>query len=443
MPPADAPAPPADSAQEPLDALLRRHPVPTWRVVAWPVAAFISAALVWAAVATLEEVSVAVGEVVPQGKVKIVQHLEGGIVEEIFVSEGSRVRAGDPLARLNLATAGVNRDELMARLDGERLVRARLRAEAEDAPLTLPDDAAARHPDLASAERQAFDSRRQAIQSSRAVLEDQRRQRHLEVAELTAKKQAAVANLALARERLGMSTSLLSQGLTARMEHLELRAEVKSLEGEVDSLSQAVPRAEAAVAEAESRIAQDRDGFRRGVREQLGETEQAIARLNELLAAATDQNARADIRSPINGVVKRLRTNTIGGVVQPGEPIMEIVPDSDRLVVQARLHPVDRGYVHVGQPALVKISTYDFVRYGGLDGTVRYVAPDSTTDSRNAVYFEVIIETDRSYLGETEGSLPITPGMQATVDIKTGEKTVAAYLVRPVLKLRDEAFRER
>lgn len=443
MSPVDPPLSSPADLTGPLDTLLRRHPVPTGRVVAWPIVALLVALVAWASVATLDEVAVAVGEVVPRDKVKIVQHLEGGIIEEIFVREGSPVAAGDRLVRLNLATAGVNRDELLARLDGQRLLRGRLIAEAEGSALELPEDAAERHPAVAAAERQAYESRQQAIRSSRAVLDDQLRQRTLEVAELKAKREAAAGNLALARERLAMSSSLVTQGLTARMEHLQLRAEVKSLEGDLGSLDQAVPRAEAAAAEARNRIADDAARVQRDAREQLGEVEQGIARLTELLAAATDQGVRADIRSPIDGVVKRLRYNTIGGVVQPGEPIMEIVPVSDRLVVQARLHPVDRGYVHVDQPALVKISTYDFVRYGGLDGTVRYVAPDSTTDGQNAVYFEVIIETDRSYLGAEEGSLPISPGMQATVDIKTGSRTVLAYLVRPVFKLRHEAFRER
>ena len=166
--------------------------------------------------------------------------------------------------------------------------------------------------------------------------------------------------------------------------------------------------------------------------------------MQELLAQATDQGVRAEIKSPIDGVVKKLRTNTIGGVVTPGEAIMEIVPSGEKLVVEARLNPTDRGYVDAGQPAIVKISTYDFVRYGGLQGTVTQVAPDASTDAKSgSPYFEVIVETDKSWLGAEPGSLPITAGMQATVDIRTGSRTVIDYLLKPVLKLRDEAFRER
>ncbi|HYN39236.1 MAG TPA: HlyD family type I secretion periplasmic adaptor subunit [Rhodospirillales bacterium] len=427
-----------------LDALLVEHPMLSWRIVAWPIVALLTGLLVWAHVATLDQVSVANGEVVPQGKVKVIQHLEGGIIERIFVNEGARVREGDPLLRLDLATAGVNRKELLARLDNALLHRARVRALSEGAPLVLPADAAARQPLVAEAERQAYAARRRELESNAGVLREQARQRELEVQELEAKRKATASNLSLARELLKMSGSLLEEGLTARMEHLRLQSEVESLEGELQALGPALPRARAAVAEAGQRLREAEDRFRREARDEIGETEQTIARVQELLAQATDQGVRAEIKSPIDGVVKKLRTNTIGGVVTPGEAVMEIVPSGDKLVVVARLSPTDRGYVDAGQPATVKISTYDFVRYGGLAGTVTQVAPDASTDAKTgAPYFEVLVETDKAWLGSQPGSLPITPGMQATVDIHTGSQAVIDYLLKPVLKLRDEAFRER
>jgi adhesin transport system membrane fusion protein len=427
-----------------LDALLLRQPLPSWRIAAWPIVVLISGLLGWSSVATLDQVAVATGEVVPEGKVKIIQHLEGGIVERIFVSEGSQVREGDLLIRLDLATSGVNRKELLARLDNAILHRARVRAQSEGTPLALPADAAARQPNVAEAERQAYVARSRELESNLSVLREQVRQRELEGHELEAKRKAAASNLALARERLKMSSSLLEEGLTAKMEHLRLESEVQSLEGELQALGPALPRARAAVAEATQRVREAEDRFRREGRDEMGETEQTIARVQELLAQATDQGVRAEIKSPIDGVVKKLRTNTIGGVVSPGEAIMEIVPSSDKLVIEARLSPIDRGYVNPGQPARAKISTYDFVRYGALSGTVTQVAPDASTDPKTGTpYFEVIVETDKAWLGAEAGSLPITPGMQATVDIHTGTRTVMDYLIKPVLKLQDEAFRER
>ena len=429
-----------------LDALIARHPLPTWRREAWVVAALVAAAVFWSFVARVDEVVVAPGEVVPAGKVKVIQHLEGGIVEQIYVAEGDIVHAGDPLVRLDLATAGVNRNELLARLDREVLRRARLLAELAPAPvaLTLPKDAAARHPEMAQAEQKAFEARHRELAATVAALQEQVRQRELAVQELEAKRRVTGVNLGLAQERLQLSQSLLSEGLMAKMEHLKLQSEVESLQGELAGLGPALPRARAAVAEAEGRLREADGRFRREANDNLSDAEEQTARLTELLATATDQGARAEIKSPITGVVKRLRYNTIGGVVSPGDPIMEIVPTQDKLVIAAHLAPADRGYVHRGQGALVKVTTYDYIRYGGLEGRVIHVAPDSSTDAKNsATYFEVIVETEQAALGTADRPLPISAGMQAVVDIHTGNRSVANYLLTPVLKLRHEAFRER
>lgn len=430
-----------------LDDLIAHHPLPSWRPVAWPVAILLASFVAWSFVARLDEVAVAQGAVAPQGRVKIVQHLEGGIIAELFVGDGAVVAAGDPLVRLDLATSGVNRKELEARLDGELLRRQRLSAEAADEPWSpatdAQDQAARRQPALADAERRAFAARRRELEAAQSVISAQIRQRALAVDELVARDLAAKHNLALARQRLKMSEALLVDGLTARVEHLKLRAEVESLQGEVRSLAPAIPGARAAVTEAEQRLGELDVRFRREAEQQRGASEQAIAQLRELLAEADDQNRRAVVASPIDGIVDNIRTTTIGGIVAPGQALMDIVPTSGRLVIEAKLRASDRGYVHEGQPALVKISTYDFVRYGAVKGTVARVAPDAATSEHGMPYFPVIIETERSYLGDDKNKLPITSGMQATVDIHTGSRTVVDYLIKPVLKLRDEAFRER
>lgn len=431
------------STSEKLDMLLNQNPLPGWRMVAWPVMILLMAGVIWANFATLDEVSIATGEVVPAGRIKVVQHLEGGIIQEIYVTEGDTVREGQTLLQLDLASGGTNQEELLVRLDSERLVKARLEAEADGIDLAFPEDVADRRPAIVAAQRQAFDARQRELFSTLQVMREQVKQRELEVEELTARARAVESNFNLASERLKMSKSLLSEGLTARMEHLELEAEVENLQGEMGSLKPAMPKAQAAVEEARQRLQESESRFRREAQDQLGKIEENIARIGELLSDATEQGIRAEIKSSINGVVKNMRYNSIGNVVKPGEPIMEIVPTGDQLVVEAKLNPVDRGYVTEGQAATVKISTYDFTRYGGLEGAVIRVAPDSSTDENGAPYFRVVVQTDKNYLGVVEGDLPITPGMQATVDIHTGEKSVMDYLVKPVLKLRHEAFRER
>jgi adhesin transport system membrane fusion protein len=427
----------------PLDELLVKRPMPSLRVAAWPIMILITAVLTWANFAKLDEVSVALGKVVPLGKTKVVQHLEGGIVQEIYVSEGDTVSVDQDLLLLDLASGGTNREELQVRLDSELAARARLQAEAEGRTLKFPRTLETRQPALVEAQRQAHDARQRELKASISVLKEQIKQRELDVKEMQAKRKATERNYSLARERLAMSASLLAEGLTARIEHLKLEAEVEDLDGQLKGLVPAIPRAQAAVEEARKRVSESEEGFRREAREELNKVEQSIARIQELISEAEKQGARSAIKSPINGIVQKMVVNTVGGVVKPGEPIMEIVPTGDKLVVEARLNPTERGFIVEGQPAVVKISTYDFVRYGGLDGRVIAVAPDASTDENGAPYFRVVVQTDKTYLGKTKDLLPITPGMEATVDIHTGRKSVMDYLIKPVLKLKDEAFRER
>ena len=440
---AEQAAPKEMISSEKLDALLLQNPLPGWRLVAWPVMILLAVSIGWANFATLDEVSIATGEVVPAGRIRVIQHLEGGIIQEIYVTEGDTVREGQTLLQLDLASGGTNQEELQVRIDSERLVKARLEAEATGSELNFPEDVALRRPAIVAAQRQAYEARRRELSSTIQVMREQVKQRVLEVEELTARSRAVESNYRLALERLKMSKSLLAEGLTAKMEHLELEAEVENLDGEMKSLRPSLPKVEAAVEEARQRQQETESRFRREAQDQLGKIEENIARVTELLSDATAQGIRAEIKSSINGVVKNMRYNSIGNVVKPGEPIMELVPTGDRLVVEAKLNPIDRGYVNEGQAATVKISTYDFARYGGLEGIVIRVAPDSSTDEDGAPYFRVVVQTDKNFLGLREGNLPITPGMQATVDIHTGEKSVMDYLVKPVLKLRHEAFRER
>lgn len=435
--------PSGKSASEKLDMLLNQNPLPSWRLVAWPIMVALAAGVIWANFATLDEVAIATGEVVPAGRIKVVQHLEGGIIQEIYVAEGDTVREGQPLMLLDLASAGTNREELQVRMDSQLLVRARLEAEAGGKELVFPEEVAKRRPAIVAAQRQAFEARRRELASTLQVMREQVKQRELEVEELNARTRAVESNYKLASERLKMSKSLLAEGLTAKMEHLQLEAEVENLDGEMRSLKPALPKAQAAVAEAQQRLEESESRFRREARDELSKTEEDIARVSELLNDANEQGIRAEIKSSIDGVVKNMRYNAVGNVVKPGEPIMELVPTGDQLVVEAKLNPVDRGYVAEGQAATVKISTYDFTRYGGLKGEVIRVAPDSSTNEDGTPYFRVVVKTDKNFLGKVEGDLPITPGMQATVDIHTGEKSVMTYLIKPVLKLRSEAFRER
>jgi len=426
-----------------LDDVARKNPPDRIRIAGRAIMLFLFGFVIWANFAHFEEVAIATGEVVPQGQIKVVQHLEGGIVKEIFVREGDRVKAGDPLLQLDLAASDSREQELGVTLDGYILRRARLIAEANGETPEFPADTAARRPDAVSSEQRAFETRQLELQSTLNGLKQQIAQRELDVQQLNTERANTGADLAIAREELSISNSLLSEGLTSKVDHLTVQAKVQKLEGDLRSLSSAIPRAESALAEAEQKLREAELNFRRTALDELGKVEIALDEIKEELTKASDKARRTEIFSPIEGVVKSLKFHTIGAVVRPGEPIMEIVPSGENLVVEAKLNPRDVGYVRAGQPAQVKISTYDFVRYGSLDAQVILVSPDSHTTEDGHTYFQVIAQTTKNYLGADAADLPITPGMEATVDIHIGSKSVWHYLLKPVLKLREEAFRER
>ena len=427
-----------------LSELEKRYRIPGWRTVAWLVVAIIAAFLGWVAVAQVDEVAVAAGEVVPQGQVKVIQHLEGGIVREIMVADGDAVKSGDPLVRLELSRADSNAEELRIRIEGLQLVRTRLMAEAKGREtVNFDPDLAARHPDILRTERDSFQANQARQRARIAALESELRQRQLDLNELQARQRALGNDLALARDKLALSDRLIEKNLTPKLEHIQLQRDVQELQGQLATIQPALPRAEAAIAAARDRLREEELNAQSAALVDLSTVEREISRLNELRSQADEQVDRTTIRAPIDGVVKNLRFNTIGGVVGAADPIMEIVPTDDALVIQAQLKPSDRGYVREGQPALVKITAFDFIQYGGLTGKVLQIAADSNRDADGNAYFKLLVETERGYLEAGTERLSITPGMEATVDIQTGTRSVLAFLLKPFLRLRLEAFRER
>lgn len=415
-----------------------------WRVIALIVILLLTGFGIWAATANLDEVAVAPGEVKPQGKVRLIQHLEGGIVEELLVRDGDIVEEGQPLVQIGLAPSQANREEISYRIDSLMLNAARHRALATGEPLDLPPEVVERRPELVDNERDAYNSRNAQYKTQLGALRAKLRQRQAELAELQSKRRSIDGNLAVQQRRFEMSQRLVERELTPKLEHLELEAEVTDLKGKLDTANKSIPRVNAAIDEARELLKEEELRSRSEASEALAKAEQEIGRLSELLTQADDQQLRATIRSPIAGVVKNLVANTIGGVIRSGDAIMEIVPLDETLVILARLNPIDRGYVEVGQKALVKVTAYDFFQFGALEGRVIRIGADANRlPSTGEPYFDVVVETTGGFVDKSGALLPITPGMQAAVDIHTGERSVMTFLLKPFLRLKQEGFRER
>lgn len=428
--------------RRPLDGLLSEHGTAFWRVWDRRLLLLLLLVLLWSVVAHVDRVVTASGKVVPFDKVKVIQHLEGGIVKNLLVRENQEVKAGQPLVELDLATAGVNGAEMSARMAGFKLAQVRLEAEASGQEPRWPAALVKQFPAVYEAERSTHLARRAEHVNTLSAIDGQITQGRQRVAELRARLASLEASLRIAQQELTLSENLVKDKLVSQLEHFQRKSAVERLTGDIESTRQAIPGAQAGVDEASARRREEESKYRRRATDERSELERKMASLNEELNRAQDQENRSVIRAPIDGVVKNVRYQSAGNVVKAGEPIMEVVPLKDQLVVEVRLSPADRGYVMLDQNALVKISAYDFYKYGGLEGKVTGIAADTDLGRNEEQFYRVVISTTKSHLGRSEGVMPITPGMTGEVDIKVSTQSVLWALLRPVLKIKHEAFRE-
>jgi len=413
------------------------------RLTIWGLLGFVLFALLWADLAIVDEVTRGEGKAIPSSRLQKIQNLEGGIVAELFAREGQIVDVGDPLLRLddtrfasNVGETEADRLALTARVE-------RLSAEVDDRELALPEEVRRVAPGLAASERQLFESRRQQLRDEVGALEEQLVQRRQEVRELGSKEQQFRSSLGLLRKEIEMSEPLVASGAISAVEVLRLkRAEVES-RGQLDATTLAIPRAQAAIKEIESKIGEARGRFRSDALTQLNEARTELSKLRSTGKALEDRVRRTLVTSPVRGVVKQVLVSTIGGVIQPGSDLVEIVPLDDTLLIEARIRPQDIAFLHPGQEAMVKFTAYDFTIYGGLKAKLEHISADSITDEEGNSFFLIHLRTEKSHLGSDEKPLLIIPGMVASVDIITGHKSVLSYLLKPIIRARAEALRER
>lgn len=442
-----------------VEAALARQPKKSARWLSLAVGLFFVLMIFWAGFATVDEVTHAEGQVVASQRTQAIQNLEGGILREILVSEGQIVEKGDILARLDNEMAESSyRDAINKAMDHQAAI-IRLEAELNGAEPVFPEnlaewlheitrqnvtsDLSAQASQLILDQKTAYLARTQQREAELLILQSQYEQKLHDVEEQSARKRQLDKSLALAIEQRNIATPLMERHNFSRVEYLGLQQKVVSLQGDIETLASSIPKAQAAAQEAEQRIVFRRAELDSAITEEINKRRQELASLRETLSAGSDRVTRTELRSPVRGTVKQIALSTIGGVVKPGESIMEIVPLDDTLLIEARVRPADVAFLLPGQRAMVKISAYDFSIYGGLEGHLEQISADTIEDKRGDFYYLVKVRTNETEIVYRNTRLPIIPGMMATVDIMIGKKTVLNYILKPIFKARQNALRER
>ena len=380
--------------------------------------------LIWASLAKVDEVTAGQGRVIPSSKLQVITASEPATVQELLVRSGQRVRRGQLLARLDNPSSR----QIQAETDSLQQRAARLAAEGGGGSGGSGEEGA-----LSVVRRQALSSRIAALSASAE-------QRRREAAEAAATIGSLQRSLALAQDNVNRLAPLAAKNIVPQTDLATAQREVVDLQGRIAAAREQQGRAMAAVREAQAQASEANFGFRQEALNERSQVAQKIAINEESLRGARGQ----ELRSPVDGVVNDVQVTTIGGFVQPGQKIMEVVPLGDKLLVETRVRPSDIAFIKVGDRALVKVTAYDFSTYGGLEGRVVQVSADSIYDEvEKQAYFTVIVETQKGFLMAAGNRLPITPGMMTDTQIITGRKSILTYLLKPVLKARSEALRER
>ncbi|WP_029950740.1 HlyD family type I secretion periplasmic adaptor subunit [Burkholderia sp. A1] len=388
-----------------MRAALLTQSSPGSKLMLYVVAALLVAFLIWARFARVEEITQGEATVISRSREQVIQSLEGGILEEMNVREGDIVKKGQMLLKIDPTRAQTSYREAYSKAVGLKATLARLRAEAFSQPLVFPP-AVRGETEVVQMETKAYNSRRHALDESIAALER---------------------SYVLQQKEIALAEPLAAKGLMSDVELLRMKRTANELQ---------------------SQMVERRNRYQADANSELTKLELELAQTNESLVGRRDVLSRTTVVAPVYGTVKNVRVNTIGGVIQPGEHILEIVPLEDQLLVEGKIKPSDVAFLRPGQPAMVKITAYDFGIYGGLKGKVSYISPDTLKDDakaaagKDATFYRVQVLTDRAYLEAGGKQLPIMPGMIARVEIRTGEKTILDFLLKPIFKAQ-EAFRER
>ncbi|WP_020159746.1 MULTISPECIES: HlyD family type I secretion periplasmic adaptor subunit [Methylobacter] len=413
-------------------------------LILWLTFLFVVTALIWANYAALDEVTRGAGKIIPSSHIQVVQNLEGGILSEILVKEGDLVEKGQALLQLDEVRFASSFNETKLKYYELLANAARLTAETTGQPLKMPQEVIDNYPSFAEHTRQLYDARKSELEANIRILQQQVVQKEQELVELKSKQNQIARSYQMLKKEMDMSEPLVAQGAMSEVELLRLKRSANDLNGELSSARLAIPRLQASLAETKNKLSEQKIRFQADAMKQLNETKSELDRTSESVLALKDRVTRTRILSPLKGTVKQLKVTTIGGVIQPGMDLVEIVPVDDQLLVEAEIRPADIAFLRPGQDAMVKLSAYDFSIYGGLDAKLEHISADTIINEQDKKsYYQIRLRTTKNHLEKNGETLNIIAGMNADVDILTGKKTVLDYLLKPILKARQRALRER
>lgn len=393
----------------------------------------------WAALAPVDQVVRVEGRIVPAGRAQQIQHLEGGIVAAIHAGEGQTVRRGDLLLTIDATSAGANLDETTLKLDVQQARAARLEAEvAGAAAISFP--AGLGNSRAMNDEKLLFATRRARLEQELRVFDELVRQKQAEAAEIEGRRHRLSGELETARQRSALVAGMAARNAASRLEVLDAQSREQRLATELADSEAALPKIRAGIAEARARAEETRAQFRSLAHEELVAAKAEVDRLGKIATAQEDRVSRTEVRAPADGVINRVTANTVGGVVKPGEMIVELTPTTRELLIEAQAKPSDRGEMMPGQRAKVRVSAHDSGALGTLSGVVRDISADTVQDGRGDYHYRVVIRVDQ--LPPSYADKLLAPGMTVTGDIVTGRRTVARLLLSPIAKFTDNAFRD-
>lgn len=426
------------------DEAMPIEPAKATQYLLYLIAGLVVITLTWASLAKLDRVTRGQGWVVTSNQLQELQYLEGGIVKEILVSAGDQVAAGDVLVKLDPTQMNVAFAQGQEGYNVLAAKIARLEAEAALTPLKFPDALISVAPRIAANERQLYDARLAELEASLGIEEKKLDQRKRALDDARVALETAREASVLAAEEHRIMQRLVSRGIEPQVELLRARQRDAASKGEMQRAEIAVSRIELEIGEAEGEIERIRKTFSA---EAVNDLNQAKAELEELkgeLPALQDKVARTDVRAPVDGVVNRILVSTLGGVVAPGETIVELVPSEDSLLVEAKIKPADIGFLRIGQEARVSISAYDSSVYGSIDGTIETISADAIEDEKTGErFYNITVRTSADALDSGRGDLKILPGMAAEVAILNGKRSVLAYIVKPMSSVGGKALRDK